>query len=192
MRASLLALASGLFMLAASLGAAEGGLVKVSIPVAQNGELVLEVPAGWKQSFEDSGKDRPKTLTLTPAEGKDFEIKVSPLCNSKGETSFKKPLNVRAFMERVASKDLAQAAEKEPEFKEIKGVDEKGLYFILTDKAPKPGEYLYLFKACIGTGRIVVVVTAVYNEKSSYCVERTLKMLEGARQSLEQGSAEVK
>ncbi len=66
--------------------------------------------------------------------------------------------------------------------REIKGINNTGYYFSVTDKAPNPGEYRYLTRGEIGVGNFLLSVTILHRVKDSQSVQDTFSMLQEARQ----------
>jgi hypothetical protein len=66
---------------------------------------------------------------------------------------------------------------------EIKGVNNTGYCFFVTDKAPNPGEYRYITRGAIGVGNLLLNATILHRVKESESVKEALSMLREAKQS---------
>ena len=89
------------------------------------------------------------------------------------------------MMENNLRKMLPSAVEQQANIQEVNGTDGKGYYFLLTDKAPKPGEYPYAVRAGIGVGDLLLSVTILSRSKNSEGITATIKALQEARQQYE-------
>jgi hypothetical protein len=80
---------------------------------------------------------------------------------------------------------LPGAVEQQVVIQEFKGVYGTGYYFLVTDKAPKPGEYPYAVRAGVGVGDLLLSVTVLSRLKNSEGITSTIKALQKARQMYE-------
>jgi hypothetical protein len=76
---------------------------------------------------------------------------------------------------------LPSAVEKQVEIQEFTGINGKGYHFLVTDKAPKPGEYPYAVRAGIGVGDLLLGVTILSRSKDSEGIALTIKALQTAK-----------
>jgi len=125
----------------------------------------------------------PPTLIFKPASGDDFQVLVTVLWSNKGEPDFNSQSKVRAFVEKDGEKLLPNTVETKILLQEIKGVNNIGYYFSITDKAPNPGEYRYMNRGAIGVGNLLLNATILHRVKESESVKDALSMLREANQS---------
>jgi hypothetical protein len=154
-----------------------------SFALPNHGELLLSVPAAWKQAVRQPPRDLPPTITFTPAKGDDFVVFVTPLWSVKNDPTFNKPENVRRLMEENLGRMLPGSVEQKASLQEFAGVYGKGYFFFLTDKAPKPGEYPYAVRAGLGVGGLLLSATVLCRSKNSEGITSTIRALQKARQA---------
>jgi hypothetical protein len=75
---------------------------------------------------------------------------------------------------------LPSAVEREMPLEEIRGKYGAGYHFLVTDKAPRPGEYPYAMRAGIGVGDLMLSVTVLCRTRDSEGLRQTLRALRGA------------
>ncbi len=75
---------------------------------------------------------------------------------------------------------LGQAVETDLEILDITGKNAKGYYYILTDKAPKPGEWKYIMEGMYQVNEVVLIITIVSHEKTSEDMADALAMIQHA------------
>lgn len=144
--------------------------------------LVLSILASWKRKVEKASDKLPPTLVLSPGKGNSFELMITPLWSPKNDVEFNKPKKLKEFIEAGLSQMLPSAVEKDVAIQEFSAVDGPGYYFIVTDKAPGPGEFPLAMFSTVGVGDLILSVTLLFRDKGSGDVEATIKMLQGVRQ----------
>jgi hypothetical protein len=152
-----------------------------SLSIPQHGKLILNIPDSWKQSAGEPVGVFP-TIIFSPEKGDDFEVLITPLWHPQNDPSFNKSEKVKSIIENDLRGMLPNAVENNATIQEIKGVNGTGYYFLLTDKAPKPGEYLYAVRAGIGVGDLLLSVTILSRSKNSEGITFTIKALQEAKQ----------
>ncbi len=156
-----------------------------SFALPQGGTLILSVPSAWKQMVRQTTGHLPPTITLSPESGDEFKVLISPLGSPKKDPGFNKPGKVRSLIENDLRGMLPGAVEEKVVIHEFKGVYGTGYYFLVTDKAPKPGEYPYAVRAGVGVGDHLLSVTVLSRLKNSEGITSTIKALQEARQQYE-------
>jgi len=153
-------------------------------PIPEYGTLELNVPTSWKDKAHKLQEKMPPTIIFNPATGDDFQITVTVMWSKKGEKGFNSPDKVRAMIEKDGQKLLSKTVETKITLQEIKGASSTGYYFLITDKAPEPGEYRYMTRGGIGIGNLLLSATILHRVKDSESVKEALSMLREARQVL--------
>jgi hypothetical protein len=153
-----------------------------SFALPRHGTLFLNVPGTWKQSVRQPPGDLPPTITLSPDQGDEFKVLITPLWSPKKDPAFNKPDKVRSLIDNDLRGMLPSAVEQEVAIQEFKGVYGTGYYFLVTDKALKPGEYPYVVRAGAGIGDLLLSVTVLSRLKTSEGITATIKAVQGARQ----------
>jgi len=154
-----------------------------SFPVPRHGNLILSVPEPWKQDIRQPPDDLPPTIMLTPRQGDEFEVRITPLWSPKNEPGFNNPQAVKRLISADLAGMLPSAVERNVPIEEIRGKQGTGYTFFMTDKAPKPGEYPYVMRAGIGVGDLLLSATVLCRAKDSEGIRQTIRALEAAIQA---------
>lgn len=145
----------------------------LSFPLPDHGILKLSVPKKWKHFVKQPPQSLPPTIILMPNSGDEFKVLITPLWSTGHDPDYNKPQRIRSLINGELSHMLPGAVEKQVKINEVKGVYGSGYYFLLTDKAPKPGEYLYVIRAGIGVGNLLLSVTILSRDKKSEGITET-------------------
>jgi hypothetical protein len=151
-------------------------------PISDHGILELNVPTSWKDDIHKPQKEMPPTIIFVPAKGNDFKILITVIGDKTGEQDFNSPAKIRSLVEQEGQKILPRAVETKLIVQQMRGVNNIGYFFSLTDKAPKPGEFLYLTRGGIGVGNLLISATLLYRVKDSESIKNALFMLREAKQ----------
>jgi hypothetical protein len=151
-------------------------------PFPEHGTLELNVPIVWKGELHKPQENMPPTIIFNPAKGNDFQFMITVLWSKTGEQDFNGQGKVRPLVERDGRKLLPNAVETKIVLQEIKGVNNTGHFFSVTDKAPDPGEYRYMTRGAIGVGNLLLSVTLLHRVRDSQSVQDALSMLREAKQ----------
>ena len=125
----------------------------------------------------------PPTIIIKPELGNDFEVLITVLWSTTGEQDFNSPAKVRTLVENDGQKILPKSAENRLVVQQIRGIDNIGYFFFLTDKAPDPGEFPYLTRGGMAVGNLLLIATILYRVTDSPSVKDVLSMLREAKQS---------
>jgi hypothetical protein len=159
-----------------------GSAKPYSVKLPQHGKLILNVPSSWKRSLNKANEELPPTIVLSPGKGNAFETMITPIWSPDNAPNFNNAAALKWVIGQHLKKMLATAVEKEIPIQEFKAVDGPGYYFLVTDKAPKPGEYPYAVVALVGVGDLILNVTILCKDKASDGIAATIQMLQEARQ----------
>ena len=170
-------------LLIASIVSAAGQKAIRKYPIPGHGTLELNVPAPWKGEVHKPRENMPPTIMFNPAKGNDFQVMITVLGGKTGEQDFNSQDKVRTFVEKDGQKLLANAAEGKIVLQQIKGVNNAGYYFSITDKAPNPGEYRYMTRGAIGVGNLFLNFTILHRVRDSQSVRDAISILREAKQS---------
>ena len=151
-------------------------------PIPHHGVLELNVPTSWRDDVHKSQENLPPTIVFKPSNGNDFEALISVSYDNAGNPGFNSPEAVRTLIEKDSQKILPKAVETKIVLKEIRGPDNIGYFYSLTDKAPKPGEFLYATRGGMITGNLLLTVTILHRVKESESLKEVLLMIRQARQ----------
>jgi len=167
-----------------SIGLAGGPKAIKKYPIPDHGVLELKVPTSWKGEVHKPQENMPLTIIFKPALGNDFEVLITVLWGTAGEQDFNSPAKVRTLVENDGQKFLPKSVENRLVVQQIRGINNIGYLFFLTDKAPNPGEFRYITRGGIAVGNLLLNVTILYRVKDSQSVKEALSMLRKARQSV--------
>ena len=125
----------------------------------------VEIELPWSKHWTQSqlpGHD-PATVTfVTTSDASAMQALISPTRHvAESELTEEKLL---AVLSRMTAPIAAGAVEKDLTPKALPGGVNKGWYVTATDKAPKPGEYLYVTLVLVVAGDIPVIATILFNE----------------------------
>ncbi len=148
--------------------------------VKDHGSLVLDIPATWLDSVGPARRMPGPTLALRPRKGKEFNIQMTffdhPEMKGYGGQE-----GLKGLIDAELDGMLKQAVEKEAKLLKLKGKKVDGIYYTVTDPAPKPGEFKYMTRAWVGTGDLIASVTVLAHKKNPRALKDALAMLESAR-----------
>jgi hypothetical protein len=171
---------SFIFLLSTRASAEEASVRYFELP--EHGFLELRVPASWEEELRQPLYNLPPTIKFHPAEGNDFLVMITPLWNLGNLADFNSDGRVKEAVEGDMQEMTAGAAEEELAMKSIKGPNAYGYYFTATDRAPKPGEWKYVLRAGVATGKLLLSVTVLAHEQDAPVFTEILDMLRSARQ----------
>ncbi len=163
------------------LGAQQKGIRRYPIP--DHGVLELTVPTSWQDDVHQPREDLPPTIVFSPAKGNDFQALITVLWDNAGNPRFNSPEGVRTVVEKDSRKILPKAVETKIVLKEIRGPDNIGYFYSLTDKALRPGEFRYMTRGGMSAGNLLLSITILHRAKESDSLKEVLFMLRQARQT---------
>jgi len=152
-------------------------------PIPEHKTLELNVPTSWKDKVHKPQANMPATIIFDPAKGNDFQVLITVMWSKIGDRDFNSQEKARTFIEKDSQKLLPNAAEPKILLQELKGVNNTGYYFSITDKAPDPGEYRYMTRGAIGVGDLLLNFTILHRVKDSQAVRDALSVLREAKQT---------
>lgn len=150
-----------------------------SFPLARHGALILSVPESWDQEVRLAPEGQPPTIVLTPRDGDEFEVLITPYWSTKNAPGFNSSVVTKALASEDLKRLLPTAVERDVPIVEIQGKYQAGHYFFLTDRNPGTG-YPYMVRAEIGVGDLLLYVTVLCRTKDSEGLRQTLRALQGA------------
>jgi hypothetical protein len=151
-------------------------------PIPDHGILELNVPASWKDNIHKPQKDMFPTIIFVPEKGNDFHVLITIIWGKTGEQDFNSPTKIRTLVEQDGQNILPKAVETQLVLQQMRGVNNIGYFFSLTDKAPNPGEFLYLTRGGMAVGNLLLNATILYRAEDSEYVKDALSMLREAKQ----------
>jgi len=152
-----------------------------SFPLPQHGNLILSVPESWDHEIMQPPGDLPPTIVLTPRQGDDFKVLITPIWSLKSEPVAVSPQAIQALISDNRTRMLPTAVERDVPIQELQGRQGTGYYFLVTDKAPGTS-YPYAVSAGIAVGDLLLVTTILARTRDSEGIRQTIKALQGAVQ----------
>jgi hypothetical protein len=149
--------------------------------VPNHGQLELTVPSEWREKLAQPSSDVPPTIMFQPRNGDEFKFLITAMWKEKPRIDFDDPAQFRAMVEKFGSTQLSTAVESKLDVQELRGEEAIGYYYLLTDKAPKPGEYEYAVSGIVSVGELLLSVTVLLHGKESPARQMALEVLKTAR-----------
>jgi hypothetical protein len=176
------ALAAGIAAIVLSGGtvAQDASTTRYSVP--GHGSLELKVPGGWRSQTRSRSEPPIAQVRLTPASGNAFDLQITAGWLDPAKSD-RRPDALKARVQSAANAALKEAVEKEVKVLELRGAQSQGYYFLLTDKAPGPGEFKYLTQGMLSVGELTVAFTILHREAASDDREKALRVVADAVQS---------
>ena len=173
---------------AITLAEPEEAAIQRAYPVPDHGEIILNVPASWEVTYFSPGETKPPVITFYKKDKNQdelFQLNISTLWDDGFERDITSPEQIRALVEETGMNILEYSKEEELKLIPLNGTRGEGYYFVLSDKAPGPGEYEYLMQGALSVGEILVVFSLFTQEPDSPYQDKTLKMLLDALHKLQ-------
>jgi hypothetical protein len=163
------------------------GTVWKQIPIQGHGALQLSVPREWRVKASRPREDLPPTIEFLPDSGEAFSVLVTVLWSPRGDPSFNSPQELLISVEH--GRDLVKDSSLEADIpmREFSGERLQGLYFEVTDKESKPGEWRYMTQGSAALEDLLLTFTILTNDPNRPEAALTLEMLKNARKKQEEG-----
>lgn len=149
--------------------------------VPGHGGVGLEVPRGWRAACKPLDKPPSAALSIQPETGASFDLQVTVVWLQPSQRGGLEAGALRRSLQDVAARSLPRAVERAAVLEEFRGPEASGYVFTLTDRAPGPGEFVYLTQGSYGLGELQVVFTLLSRDARPEGKERALRMLREAR-----------
>lgn len=151
-----------------------------SYEIPLHGKLELKFPTKWKSGFGQPPGNLPPTIAIGPA-NKEIYNKITVFWNHANKPNFNDPKELKATVYRLGTGMLPGAVESKIILKEITGRRNKGYYYTITDKHPKPGEWKYMSQGFVSVKDLQLAFTILSHKKSSSDIDAIIKMLKEAK-----------
>jgi hypothetical protein len=153
-----------------------------------HGGLQMKVPASWKEEVKQQSDNLPPTITLTPANGDQFKIFITPFWKESEDAPDINDYIVHRMVERAADANQPNAVEKTLKLIYLDGSSGRGYYFSATDKAPEKGGYKFLTQGALLVDELVVSFTILTNDEKKEVESAGLEMIKSAIHAQEKGN----
>jgi hypothetical protein len=170
-----------LFALIATLPSAQAAdTAEKSYALPDHGTLRLIVPRDWKDELHPQQGTTPLTITFQPAQGAPFEVLVTPIWRANADVPVATRETIAQRVRRSAEEIKSQSVETDIPLVEFASASGPGLYYSVTDKAPKPDEFRYLSQGMVKVAELVLTFSVLTNDGQADVVTATLEMMKSA------------
>jgi hypothetical protein len=152
-----------------------------------HGKIKLNVPKSWESKISRPRNNLPPTIAFLSKTGSSFQVLLTPLWPGTEKASSGQR-NIKKDIEQIIEQVKPISIEKEIPIKELKGTSGVGYYFSMTDKAPKPGEFIHMTQGMYQLGELLVTFTAFWNDGAENVSDETIRILESATHIQSQSS----
>jgi len=143
--------------------------------------LELTLPPGWVDRVEVLPPGEvPVTIEFAPVEGPPFSVHVTPQWSDPADPGLMDTDALREAVREGAERIKPQAVEPSIEIRRLQGESGVGFYFSVTDRAPKPEEFLFMTQGALQAGDLVLWFTILTNDGQEAAVADGLAMLQEA------------
>jgi len=145
-------------------------------------------PADWSLRASASKEWPEGTLELSHPTARDFLLLLSPLIAPNGASaasSLPDASSIRDRVTAIARDELATAVEREVAVSDFEGGSARGSYFVLTDAAPKPGEFERMAQGILLASTARFTFTALLHEADPPQFAQALEILRSFAPSAE-------
>jgi hypothetical protein len=143
-------------------------------------ELWLKIPAAWNEKFGSPQKDMPASVWLTPRQGASFNVFITPLAGTELGTAMSDDLKLHAIVASIAKNTLSQSVEMTIPVHDLTGPDVHGYYIFATDRAPRPGEWKYLWQGMINIDNAPFAFSILTNDGQEAIAKAALELIRSA------------
>ncbi len=141
------------------------------------GSLAIPTSESWIAVQQENTELLPTFGLRETAAGQDrLIVSVVPL-DADGTPSVEQ---LRAELEQAFEQMKGQVREEQPELCQINTISGHGYFFTVTDRAPKPGEFLFMTSGLIATGSVLLTFTILTNPQEQILFARALATVRSA------------
>ena len=149
-------------------------------PIPGWGTLAFPLPDGWRvQGFTDS----PPSLTLGPASGRAFEVRIVPFTSPQPGVPPSTPEGLNGLANVNAKRREREALESVLGVREFRAGDAFGYYYCFTDKTPRPKEFRYFTEGLAQIAGYPILFVVSSEQASSELISQVLKLLQLGRRA---------
>jgi hypothetical protein len=156
-------------------------------PLGEHGDLVLNVPSGWRLQSAKPATSVPSALIRMRAPSGEM-VMLTAVPDSRADKRVALADTLKARTAQAGKEMLGSSQETELRLEELTGRQGSGSYYTLTDKSlvgvetlPE-GEYRTMTQGALAIGDLALVFTILTNDKSAPVRMEALRMLSGAMQ----------
>lgn len=154
------------FLLFIQTGIASSEIIKKrEYTLPDSKRLILSIPENWVGNISQRSPDSPPTIRLSPDSQYSIKLLITPTPIMNNETFDDEEL--RSMASGRGEKLLPTAKEETLQLEKINGPELVAYIFSLTDKVPKPDEYLYATQGMGKLSNYLLGFTILTNDKNS-------------------------
>jgi len=146
-----------------------------------HGTLRLAMPEGWQVSSSPVQQPASTVLHIVPRSGDGFDVQLTAVWLDAAAVARMTAQSIKANVQRSADGLLPQAVEKTVAMQELRGEQNLGSYYSITDRNPAPGEYKYLTQGSFLTGELLTAFTILSRMPAAPEVGQALRMFGDAK-----------
>ncbi len=154
-----------------------GQKVRMSYRITNQTVLRLDVPPGWSDKFEPGSGERQPAIRMGPAPEGSTKVLIRVLALKEQMPDDEMSARLRKTVEDQGAEALAWSVEKTLDVRPFQGRSSSGYVFTLTNKSPDPNAAKYLTQGGCGVGTLLLLFTALSDEKDSDVSRLTLEMV---------------
>jgi hypothetical protein len=172
--------------LAPPLSASGEALRAADFAVPGEPSVSVSWPVAWQFSASDSKGWPEGTLQFAHPSASDFVLLLTPLAMAGPPSAASLMPDATAIRERVSASgrdQLASSLERELSVIDLLGDTAYGAYFVLTDAAPKAGEFEVMAQGIVAVAGSRFSFTALLHDRSARELEQALELVRSLRPS---------
>jgi hypothetical protein len=146
----------------------------------RHGQLKLQVPAGWSEEVKSATPGAAMTLAFRPAQGSRFLIRLTVSWDENAGPSYNSDERLQEIAMAAGNQFLPRSVEKQVKLEQVKGKQVRGCYFVLTDKAPRSGDYVIMAQGAAALGDALIVFTYLGYPGGEAELQSFIELLRGA------------
>jgi hypothetical protein len=154
-----------------------GQKVRVSYRITDQTVLRLDVPPGGSDKIKPGSGERPPAIRMGPPPEGSTKVLIWVLALKEETPDGERATRLRKTVEDQGAEALARSVEKTLDVRPFQGRSASGYVFTLTNKSPDPNQAKYLTQGGCGAGTLLLLFTALSEEKDSDVSRLALEML---------------
>lgn len=146
----------------------------------RQGQMKLQLPVDWAEETKSPKPGAPLTLAFRPLQGARFLIRIMVSWNENPGSSFNSDGRLQEIAMAAGNQFLPRSVERQLKLQEIQGESVRGYYFLLTDKAPRAGDYEVMAQGAASLGDALILFTYLGYPGGDAELQKLLSMLRSA------------
>ncbi len=139
--------------------------------------IKFQIPDNWKEKVDKKELFYPFTVTFNDPGEKSSKLIISLIPLNESQMDMIEPEKLKASLISRGSDLLRSAVEDSLKLENFSGKNSAGFFYFLTDRAPKPGEYKFVYQGSIGIGNLLSTFTLLTNNRDSDFIDQSFHLL---------------